>query len=149
MGNRAVITLYKDNVKNNFSEEEIGVYLHWNGGYSSVNAFLTYCDLRGFRSPDMDNYGWARLCQVLGNFFGADGLSVGVDKCKNLDCDNYDNGVYLIDGWKIVGRAYHNGREDNSYDLVGMCIAIDNCQPERQRLGEDEIRSKLLDKTSR
>lgn len=32
MGNRAVITIYQKNLIDNFSENEIGVYLHWNGG---------------------------------------------------------------------------------------------------------------------
>jgi hypothetical protein len=37
MGNRAVIT---DN------KQRIGIYLHWNGGRDSVEAFLKYCELR-------------------------------------------------------------------------------------------------------
>lgn len=28
----------------------------------AVGAFLEYCELRGFRPPDNDPYGWARLC---------------------------------------------------------------------------------------
>ncbi len=61
MGNRAVITT---------PDKKMGIYLHWNGGRDSVEAFLHYCELHGFRSPDRDPYGWARLCQVIGNFFG-------------------------------------------------------------------------------
>ena len=38
MGNRAVITTEK-----NFENNGVGVYLHWNGGYDSVSAFLKYC----------------------------------------------------------------------------------------------------------
>lgn len=68
MGNRAVITASKD--KDIQNSNDIGVYLHWNGGRDSVEAFLTYCKLRKFRAPDKDNYGWARLCQVISNFFG-------------------------------------------------------------------------------
>ncbi len=59
MGNRAIITTEK---------KEIGVYLHWNGGRDSVEAFLEYCKRAGHRSPDKDCYGWARLCQVISNF---------------------------------------------------------------------------------
>ena len=40
MGNRAIITTKKD-----FDNNGIGVYLHWNGGRDSVQAFLTYCKL--------------------------------------------------------------------------------------------------------
>lgn len=28
----------------------------------TVGAFLEYCELRGFRSPDNDPHGWARVC---------------------------------------------------------------------------------------
>ena len=139
MGNRAVITIVDEEAKNNFNEENIGVYLHWNGGYDSVNAFLSYCKLKGYRQPESDNYGWARLCQVIGNFFGGD-CSVGIDQCKNLDCDNWDNGVYLIKDWKIVGRVYHEGREQGEYDLLEFLEEIDNRMPEKERLGSDYIK---------
>lgn len=92
MGNRAVIT-----TKENWRNGGVGIYLHWNGGRDSVEAFLKYCELKGFRSPSSDSYGMARLCQVIGNFFGG-GLSVGIDTLWHLDCDNFDNGVYIIDG---------------------------------------------------
>lgn len=36
MGNRAVITT---------TDQRIGIYLHWNGGKDSVEAFLKYCKL--------------------------------------------------------------------------------------------------------
>lgn len=124
MGNRAVITT---------PEKKIGVYLHWNGGRDSVEAFLDYCKLRGFRAPDEDDYGWARLCQVIGNFFGGC-LSIGIDRYDRLDRDNGDNGVYVIKGWKIVKRIYCHGEQDN-YDHADMLHAIDAAQPERDRLG--------------
>lgn len=69
MGNRAVIT-----TRENFNNDGVGVYLHWNGGRDSVQAFLTYCKMKGYREPTSDNYGWARLCQAIGNFFGGDFL---------------------------------------------------------------------------
>ena len=79
MGNRAVITT---------EERDLGVYLQWNGGRDSVEAFLEYCRMRGFRPPEADSYGWARLCQVIANFFGADGLSVGI--CRYTDDEDMD-----------------------------------------------------------
>lgn len=130
MGNRAVITTEKGWAS---KENNLGVYLHWNGGRASVEAFLTYCDMRKFRSPDCDCYGWARLCQVIGNFFGGD-LSIGIDVVSRLDCDNYDNGVYIIDKWNIVGREYFNGTEQMDYDLLEMLQEIDSKQPEEDRL---------------
>ena len=140
MGNRAVITASKEiDIQ---KSKDIGIYLHWNGGRDSVEAFLKYCELKGYRPPDKDNYGWARLCQVIGNFFGGT-ASVGIDNCCNLDCDNYDNGVYIIEDWKIVGRKYHSGAERNNYDLAEMLIGIDESQPLKEQLGEEKIRTML------
>lgn len=138
MGNRAVITASTSvSIKDS---NDIGIYLHWNGGRDSVEAFLEYCKRRGFRAPDQDNYGWARLCQVIGNFFGGSD-SIGIDRCCNLDCENGDNGVYIINGWEIAGRAYHRGWEQDTYDLEEMIRAIDKAQPEVDRLykGDQEV----------
>lgn len=130
MGNRAVIT-----TRENFDNDGIGIYVHWNGGRDSVEAFLAYCEARGFRSPSQDDsYGFAQLARVIGNFFG-NGLSLGINRVGSLDCNNYDNGVYIIDGWNIVGREYFKGDEQNSYDLVEMLIAIDEAQPPKEQLG--------------
>ena len=134
MGNRAVIT-----TKENFVNNGVGVYLHWNGGRDSVEGFLKYCELRGFRDPDKDDYGWARLVQVIANFMGPDGLSVGVDVVDNLDCRNGDNGVYFIEGWKIVGRRNYKGSEQKHYNLEDLLLAIDAAQPPAGRLGEQKI----------
>lgn len=131
MGNRAVIT-----TRENFENNGIGIYLHWNGGRDSVEGFLEYCKLRGFRSPDIDCYGWARLVQVIANFFGKDGLSIGVDTVNRLDCDNWDNGVYIIKGWEIVGREFFNYAEQNEYDRQEFMEDVDSCQPLKQQLWE-------------
>ena len=128
MGNRAVITT-KENMDNN----GIGIYLHWNGGRDSVRAFLKYCELKGYRAPSEDNYGWARLCQVIGNFFGGTG-SLGIDTVNHLDCNNWDNGVYLIEGWEIVGRMYFDGEEQDYYELIKMLRSINDCMPESERI---------------
>ena len=140
MGNRAVITTSKS--KDVKKSKDIGVYLHWNGGRDSVEAFLTYCKLKGYRSPSYDSFGWARLCQVIGNYFGG-GYSVGIDNCCNLDCDNFDNGVYIIKGWKIVGRQYFDGTEQHSYDLYKMLLDIDLAQPIKEQLGAEKIKRLL------
>lgn len=49
MGNRAVITT---------PERKIGLYLHWNGGRDTVEPLLRYCELKGYRAPSSDSYGW-------------------------------------------------------------------------------------------
>lgn len=130
MGNRAVITS-----RENFENNGVGIYLHWNGGRDSVEAFLKYCELKGYCKPDKDNYGWARLCQVIGNFFGG-ALSVGIDLVSRLDCDNHDNGTYIIEGWKIVDRKYFNGVEQKRYKLEDMLLDIDKNMPKDEQLGE-------------
>lgn len=140
MGNRAVITASK--ATDVATSTDIGVYLHWNGGRDSVEAFLIYCKLHGFRSPSSDNYGWAYLVGVITNFFG-DGLSVGVDRCCDLDCDNYDNGVYIIEGWEIVGRQYFDGSEQTGYDLEPMLQYIDEQMPKKMQLGAERISERL------
>lgn len=136
MGNRAVIINKKDMKNGEISPNQIGVYLHWNGGRDSVSAFLKYCEYKNYRTPDTDCYGWARLCQVIGNFFGGT-TSLGIDCAKNLDCDNGDNGVYIIEGWNIVGRKYYfNSKEQNDYSLFDMLYEIDSAQPKAEQLGK-------------
>lgn len=130
MGNRAVIT-----TRENWANDGVGIYLHWNGGRDSVEAFLKYCELKGYRSPSEDCYGWARLCQVIGNFFGGS-TSIGIDTLWHLDCNNYDNGVYIIDGWGIVGRHYFDGQEQDYYDMDEMLLAIDKAMPDAERITE-------------
>ena len=137
MGNRAVITTCTHT--NPSASNELGLYLHWNGGRDSVEAFLTYCKLHGYRTPETDNYGWVSLATVIGNFF-SDGLSCGIDRCCNLDCDNGDNGVYVIRNWEIVDRKYRTSREEQkSYTLVDMLLEIDKSMPETMRLGVKRI----------
>ena len=128
MGSRAIIKT---------ETGHIGVYLHWNGGRDSVEAFLKYCDLRGFRSPETDGYGWARFAQVVGNFFGG-GLSIGMVEVNSGDGDGKycDNGAYIIKGWEIVGREHFDGKEQREYDLCDMLLSIDEAQPEQERIGE-------------
>lgn len=125
MGNRAVIA-----TKNS----TIGIYLHWNGGIDSVAVFLKYCELRGFRSPSEDNYGWARLCQVIANFFGGS-MCIGIDSLENLDCDNGDNGMHIIGGWKVVGRKYDRFVEPPEVSDEDL-LYLDSRQPESEQIGE-------------
>lgn len=74
------------------------------------------------------------MCQVVGNFFGGT-TSVGIGLYDNLDTDNGDNGVYVIEDWKIVDRLFFkNGKEQNEYQLSEMLEEIDHNMPEHQRL---------------
>ena len=128
MGNRAVITT---------RERKFGLYLHWNGGRDTVGPLLRYCELQGYRPPSEDDYGWARLCQVMGNFFGGS-LSLGLGGyTTDRRMDPGDNGIYVIEGWRIVDRIHTCGgcEEQLVYDFGEMLRAFDEAMPERLRLG--------------
>ncbi len=129
MGNRGVITT---------EDKNIGVYVHWNGGRESIEAFLAYCDLKGYRPPVVDDYGWARLCQVIGNFFGGE-LSVGIDRYEKLDTDNWDNGVFIIKNWEIIGREFQHYEDIHQDDMVGFLKYINNRMPVEEQLPEKDI----------
>jgi hypothetical protein len=112
MGNRAVITtanaLNKDGT---LKGNELGIYVHWCGSKKVVERILKDAKEAGIRDPEYDNYGWARLCQLIANNLDSDeyvkGTGIGIDILDRLDCDNGDNGVYFIKDWKIVGRMYN------------------------------------------
>ena len=116
MGNRAVLAFVNDEGKKD--KNSVGIYLHWNGGRDSVEGFLQTAKDYELRSG---SYGVARLTQIIANGLGGT-LSLGVDLLKNLDCDNYDNGVYWIDqNFNIVDREYisrPNFKEQQQYSLT-------------------------------
>lgn len=130
MGDRAVITT---------RAKRMGVYVHWDGDREHIEAFLAFCKASGFRAPERDNYGWAYLGTVIGNYFG-DGLSVGIDELAYLDCDNWDNGVYVIANWEIVGREYFHGEEPCDGPSLGILRDINERQPEHMRLTDEKLR---------
>ena len=101
MGNRAVITASTSRTTG------VGIYVHWNGGLESVLAFLHVAKERGYRDPAYDTaYAMASLCGLVCEFFGLkSSISVGIGQLKELDCNNRDNGVYVIGaGWTIKSR---------------------------------------------
>lgn len=153
MGNRAVVTFANRNRVEKYVKDAsrpmhlegyvkdhpdtIGVYLHWNGGYDSIKPFCMACKELGYRSPVSDDYGIACFVQLVRNFFGIDGLSVGVGILSRLDCDNWDNGVFVVDGnWEIIGREYESSeqtKDDDYYEefknyLVGMSKAMEEAR---------------------
>ena len=138
MGNRAVIT-----TKENFDNDGVGIYLHWNGGRDSVEGFLAFCKARGYRAPSEDNYGWAYLATTIGNCF-CDGLSLGIDRLSNLDCDNHDNGVYIIDGWDIVGRKYAPLHEQDYHQFRDVLEFINKSQPKEMQLSAEQIGEEVI-----
>ena len=137
MGNRAVITN---------KEQLVGIYLHWNGGRDSVEAFLKYCQIQGFRGFGVDDtYAFGRLVQIISNFIGG-GLSVGINSMGNLDCDNGDNGVYMVNDWNIIGRSYAPRTEQSGYDLNEVLDEINKCQPEEYQKRFSDWKREELEK---
>ena len=150
MGNRAIIK---------GKGTDMGVYVHWNGGYDSVRAFVEYCKLKGYRSPEVDSYGLARLCQVVGNFFGGTS-SVGIvampgtkrmSARKMKEYWGLDNGIYELQNWDIVSHWRYDGvlisSEDEyheGYDLTRMLLKIDECMPISEQLGKDYITADVV-----
>tara|TARA_R110000737_G_scaffold317387_1_gene328017 strand:- start:566 stop:913 length:348 start_codon:yes stop_codon:yes gene_type:complete len=96
MGNRAVVCLKDNNKETRINDDDLGIYLHWNGSPDQVEHFLELArDRMGDRLGDA-NYGKARLVgliheQIEGN------CSLGLDRCQYLDTDNGDNGTYVVD----------------------------------------------------
>ena len=126
MGDRAIITN---------KSRSIGVYLHWDGNINRVRAFLKYCELRKVRADD--DYQWARLCQVIGNYIGGE-LSLGVSKYTTDEyMDPGDNGIYVIDGWDIIEHicAYEDDDVYSEEDFIDLLCVVDQAQPERDQLG--------------
>ena len=131
MGDRAVISN---------KSKKIGVYLHWYGYREFVESVLAYCDVKKYRSPDVDDeYGWARLCQVAGNTIGGN-LSVGVGIFNRMDTDNWDNGTYIIKEWDIVDRLFTQKKKKKMKDTMFENLKyINNKQPKDEQLKEEEL----------
>ena len=131
MGDRAVISN---------KSKKMGVYLHWYGYREFVESVLAYCDVKKYRSPDVDDeYGWARLCQVAGNTIGGN-LSVGVGIFNRMDTDNWDNGTYIIKDWDIIDRLFTHSKDEKMKDTMFENLKyINNKQPKDEQLKEEEL----------
>lgn len=136
MGNRAVITNM---------QKEIGIYLHWGGSRETVEGFLLYCKLSGYK---FDSLGFAKLCQVICNYSAE--FDVCVDKLENLDCNNYDNGVYVVnEDWEICERLYNRCLDEQSNTSpMNILRRIDKSFCFRRRLGYFFIRKCLKEVTN-
>jgi len=128
MGNRAIVV---------FPEANVYVYLHWNGGPESVYAFLDYAKATGNRT---DNYGPARFCQIVGNFFGGT-TSLGIEGLhapnglEELDCG--DNGIYVLKGWAVDRRFAPPGRFSDSRWFTAEEIAAEEAAARKSKYWTD------------
>ena len=140
MGDRAVI------VFDGYKEGQPGLYLHWGGYPDSVEGMLER--LRGVMLPEPDadgkfeyssprsgdpEYAMARLAAIAcGDAPG--NLSVGIGVVPRLDCDNCDNGTYVVEskGYTLAERHHVRHPEE-------MLTNPD----EWEGLGDDAFRRKV------
>lgn len=107
MGNRATITTAP------FDRKNACIYVHWNGGRESVEAFCKAAHDLGYRSPEGDpSYALARLAGLICTFFDLDSeTSIGVGTVDDLIGAGDDNGCYVLgDRWHVVERRDPIGR---------------------------------------
>ena len=123
MGNRALIA-FKEKESTKKKEEVPCIYLHWNGGRDSVEAFLDATRRLGVRKND-PSYAMARLTQIISNWLGGT-LSIGISNVGDWELGFLDNGVYWVDGLEIYDRTdtYDGYKEQKSYDHEELVKAI-------------------------
>lgn len=139
MGNRAVIVWTDE--QGNYTDNSTGIYLHWNGGRDSIEAFLAYCEMCGYESPTEDPVGFKRFAKVVSGFFGSSPTTVETAPISQLDTDNYDNGMYICRGWDIIGRKYLPGEEQLRYGFRDMLETINSGQTDP--LAEEDLNSRI------
>jgi len=110
MGNRAMISYREDGQDKQLAPS---IYLHWNGGRDSVEAFLEASQTLGIRGND-GSYCIGRMAQVIGNWMGGT-LSMGVGCYGNYAVEFLDHGVYWIKDWEIVERELPSFYEDGEF----------------------------------
>ena len=95
------------------TEQDLSVYLHWDGYIDDLYAITQMCRLLGYRSSGDVDYMVARFIFVAGCKTGADnGCSVGVF-ADPQHSHSADWGRYVIgDDWRIVRWTDDDGDED-------------------------------------
>lgn len=113
MGNRATITTAPFNRKN------VCIYVHWNGGLASIEAFCKAAKELGYRSPGINpDYALARLTGLICTYFGLDdSTSVGMGTVSDLLEAGHDNGCFVLGGsWEILERRDCTGAVTTTAD---------------------------------
>lgn len=109
MGDRAVLTT---------EGTKSGIYVHWTGSPEYIIAYAEAAKALKFRdTTDDPTYAMARLCGIICFDNGITGsTSVGIGDLDELDCDNGDNGVYVLGkDWQIVDW-YGSGAGELPFD---------------------------------
>lgn len=110
MGNRAVITFTA-------AQSAPCIYLHWNGGRASVQAFLKAARHLNLNAPLDGSSGinFDAQAQVLDDIANMIRDDFGMSSVyrETFGSSDTDNGVYTIGNQlDIVGRLYFSGREE-------------------------------------
>ena len=134
MGNRGVVAFVREDQEFD-PEKTVGVYMHWNGGRDSIDAFLlaTKEAMKGRVDPA---FAPARFVQCVTTWMPGNS-SVGLATCNELDCDNGDNGTYLVDpaSLEIHGRRHYDHEEQAGYDIREIADQIAARLPKELPLG--------------
>ena len=112
MGNRAVIEL---------EQSGLGIYMHWNGGRDSIEPLLHVA--KEYKIQSKGKYFLlSSLCKMIANSFTSTySPPVEANPIDTLDCDNFDNGVYVISSnLDIVDRKFTRYPEQKEHDFKGM-----------------------------
>lgn len=125
MGNRAVIT--------NLGNEK-GIYIHWNGGRDTVEPVLWYCK-NLMPKTIVAKSELERIACAL-EFMG---LSPEIDDIDRLDCDNWDNGVYVVKDCEIVGRLYQHNGEQKNYNFISIVMWANKSMPKIWQKSEEDV----------
>ena len=120
MGNRAVLSF-------GTTPKAPAIYLHWNGGLASVEAFLAAARALGMRHYRKQGARAAAefVAIVARSFMGG---SVYLETNETADCDNWDNGQFFVgQDMSIVRRKYRRGAEEIDAEktaaIFAECIA--------------------------
>lgn len=112
MGDRAVITTAREWAVPD--RQGVGIYVHWIG--SDIPKLLNEVRKVGYRDlANHQSYGLARLIGWLCDYIGMDSdTGIGVGRLCDLDCDNGDNGVFILDeDFRIVDIEYSPRYDDD------------------------------------
>lgn len=121
MGNRATITTAP------FDRKNAAIYVHWNGGRASIEAFCKAAKELGYRSPGSDpSYAMARLTGLICTYSGLESdTSVGVGTVGDLIEAGDDNGCWVLGGdWEIKERRNTTGRVATISDTLEYDVDI-------------------------
>lgn len=107
MGNRAVIT---------FSQHKTApcIYLHWNGGRASVEAFIKaakHLGLHVCKNEYEEHKVMDLLAEMIATHFFETkvGMTVYREQYSRADTSNSDNGVYVLDSKLNIHKRIKNG----------------------------------------